>query len=161
MDMSMRSLIRLASLALLLTVAGFGAAQAQGNDAAMIGYRQKVMQTNGFHAGSIGAILKGEWPHKEDGPVHAKALAANAQLILNAFKAQTADVKTDAKPEIWKEWAKFEEKAKAFERETAKLADLAGSSDMSGIPAQMKAVGGACKSCHDDFRKPKEQSYKN
>jgi len=158
--MSKRSLIWLATLALLLSVAGFGLAQAQDKDAAMIGYRQKLMQANGFHAGSIGAILKGEWPHKEDGSAHAKALAANAMLIVNAFKAQTADVKTDAKQNIWQEMAKFEEKAKDFERETAKLAEIAGSSDMSGVPAQMKKVGEACGACHKEFRKPKEESYK-
>lgn len=158
--MSLRVLIGMLGLALLLGVAGFGVAQAQDKDAALIGYRQKLMQANGFHAGSIGAILKGEWPHKEDGAAHAKALAANAMLVINAFKAQTADVKTDAKQDIWKDWAKFEEKAKAFERETAKLAELAGSSDMSGVLAQMKAVGEACGACHKEFRKPKEESYK-
>jgi cytochrome c556 len=159
--MLMRSLIWLAAAAILLAVAGFGMTHAQDKDAAMIGYRQNLMKTNGFHLGSIAAILKGEWPHKEDGAIHAKALAANAMLIVNAFKAQTADVKTDAKPDVWKEWSKFEEKAKAAQRETAKLAEMANSSDMSGVPAQVKAVGEACKGCHDDFRKPKEQSYKN
>jgi cytochrome c556 len=159
--MSKRSLIRLLSLALLLGVAAFGVAYAQDKDAAMIGYRQHVMQTNGFHAGSLGAILKGEWPHKEDFAAHAKGLAANAMLIVNAFKAQTADVKTDAKPEVWKEFSKFEEKAKDLQRESAKLAELASGSDMSGIPAQMKKVGEACGGCHKEFRKPKEQSYKN
>ena len=159
--MSKRSLLGLAAAALLLSAAGYGITQAQDKDAAFIGYRQHLMQSQGFHIGSIVGILKGEWPYKEDGPVHAKALAADALLIPDAFKTQTADVKTDAKPDIWKDWSKFEGKAKDLQRETAKLSDIANSSDMSGVPAQVKKVGEACKSCHDDFRKPKEQSYKN
>jgi cytochrome c556 len=157
--MTLRRLILVLSLAVGVSLAGFGVARA--DDAAMITYRQHLMQSQAFHIGSIVAILKGEWPHKEDGPILAKALAADAMLIGNAFKAQTADVKTDAKPEIWKDWTKFEEKAKALQTETAKLAEMAGSSDMSGVPAQVKAVGEACGGCHKEFRKPKEQSYKN
>jgi cytochrome c556 len=157
----LRNLIGVAALTALLGLTGVTVAQAQDKDAANIGYRQKLMQSQGFHLGSTAAIVKGEWPHKEDGPAHAKALAADAMLVINAFKAQTADVKTDAKPEIWKEWAKFEEKAKALEEAVGKLAAMASSSDMSGVPAQVKAVSEACGGCHKEFRKPKEQSYKN
>jgi cytochrome c556 len=152
-------LLGISFLAALFVLAGISGARA--DDAAAIGYRQKVMQGNGFHAGSIGAILKGEWPHKEDAAAHAKALAANAMLITNAFKAQTGDVKTDAKPEIWKDWTKFEEKVKGLETESAKLADVAASGNTAEIGAQMKKVGEACGACHKEFRKPKEQSYKN
>lgn len=152
-------LLGIAFLAALFILVGVSGARA--DDAAAIGYRQKLMQTNGFHAGSLGAILKGEWAHKEDAAAHARALAANAQLIVNAFKQQTADVKTDAKPEIWKEFTKFEEKAKGLETESAKLAEVAASGNMAEIGAQMKKVGDACGACHKDFRKPKEQSYKS
>jgi len=158
---ALRKLTRIVPLASLVALTSVVVSHAQDKDAAMIGYRQKLMQSQGFHMGSMVAILKGEWPHKEDGPAHAKALAADAMLVVNAFKAQTADVKTDAKQEIWKEWSKFEEKAKALETEANKLATMASSADMSGVPAQVKAVGEACGGCHKDFRKPKEQSYKN
>jgi len=157
----LRKLLSLATLVILVVLAGVATSMAQDKDAAMITYRQKLMQSQALHASAMGAILKGEWPYKEDGPAHAKALVADAMLVVNAFKTQTADVKTDAKPEIWKEWSKFEEKAKALEEAANKLAAMAGSSDMSGVPAQMKAVGEACGGCHKEFRKPKEQSYKN
>jgi len=153
------SLLGIAFLAALFVLADVSGARA--DDAAAIGYRQKLMQVNGFHAGSLGAILKGEWPYKEDAAAHARGLAANAMLIANAFKMQTADVKTDAKPDVWKEWTKFEEKAKGLETESAKLAEIAAGGDLKAIGGQMQKVGGACKACHDDFRKPKEQSYKN
>jgi cytochrome c556 len=153
------SLPGIAFLAALFILAGVSGARA--DDAAAIGYRQKLMQSQGFHAGSLGAILKGEWAHKEDAAAHAKGLAADAQLIVNAFKMQTADVKTDAKAEIWKDLAKFEEKAKGLETESAKLVEVAASGNMADIGAQVKKVGDACGACHKEFRKPKEQSYKN
>lgn len=158
----LRSLLGVAALTALFTLTSFvaGQAQAQSADAAHIGYRQKLMQARGFHAGSLAAILKGEWP-KEDAVAHARALAANAMLTLNAFKQQTADVKTDAKPEIWKEWAEYEKYSKALQTETAKLAEVAAGGNMAEMGAQMKKVGEACGACHKEFRKPKEQSYKN
>lgn len=157
----LRNWLGVLALAALFGVTSVTAARAQDKDAQNIHYRQSLMQSQGFHLGSIVQIVKGAWPHKEDGPAHAKALAADAMLIVNAFKAQTADVKTDAKPEIWKDWTKFEEKAKELGEAANKLAAMAGSSDMSGVPAQVKAVGEACGGCHKEFRKPKEQSYKN
>ncbi len=157
----LRSLLAAAAWTALFTLIGGVAAQAQAPspDAASIGYRQKLMQARGFHAGSMGAILKGEWP-KEDAVGHARALAANAMLTLNAFKKQTADVKTDAKPEIWKEWAEFEKYAKAMQVEADKLAEVAAGGNMADMGAQMKKVGEACGACHKEFRKKKEESYK-
>ena len=35
------------------------------------------------------------------------------------------------------------------------------SGDAAAIGGQMKKVGEACGGCHKEFRKPKEQSYKN
>ena len=159
--MMLRNIVGISVLSLAIAFAFTGIANAQDKDAAMIGYRQHLMQSIGLHAGSMGMILKGEWPHKEDAAAHAKALAADAMLIPNAFKAQTGDVKTDAKQDIWKDWSKFEEKAKALQTESAALAKVAESGDAAAIGGQMKKVGEACGACHKEFRKPKEQSYKN
>ena len=159
--MTLRNIVGISALSLVIALAFSGAASAQDKDAAMIGYRQHLMQSIGLHAAGMGMILKGEWPYKEDAAAHAKALAADSMLIVNAFKAQTADVKTDAKPEIWKEWSKFEDKAKGLQTEAAALAKVAESGDAAAIGGQMKKVGEACGACHKEFRKPKEQSYKN
>jgi cytochrome c556 len=149
-------------LGLTLVVGAIVAANvtvALADDAAVIGYRQRLMQSQGFHAGGIGAILKGESPYKEDLAAHAKGLAADAMLVVNAFKVKTADVKTDSKQEIWSEMAKFEEKSKALATESAKLVEVIAAG--GNVGDQMKKVGESCGGCHKDFRKPKEQSYKN
>ena len=79
----------------------------------------------------------------------------------DAFKKNIATGKTDAKPEIWKEWDKFTADANAMEREAAELAKVAQSGNMEAISAQVKKLGDACGSCHKPYRKPKEESYKN
>ena len=49
---------------------------------------------------------------------------------------------------------------KAFETETAKLVEATKAGDPTALVAQLKATGKACGSCHDSFRKPKEESFK-
>jgi len=147
---------------LLATVMLAGmASHACAQDEGYIDYRQAVMKGNGDHLGAIGAILKYKLPYGKDVAAHAMSINALAKMIPVAFKEKTGDVKTDAKPEIWNEWSKFEQKAKDMETASAKLADVAAGGDMAAIGDAVKKLGGTCKGCHDDFRKPKEQSYKN
>jgi cytochrome c556 len=138
---------------------GGPAAMAQSNEN-YIEYRQKVMGSIGQNSGAIGDIMKNKLPLTGNIADHARVISINAKLIASAFKQNASEGKTDAKAEVWKEWSKFEENAKKLETASAKLADVAGTGDMAAVGEAVKGVGGACKGCHDDFRKPKEQSYK-
>lgn len=149
----------LAALALLATVLVALPTLAQ-EDKAAIGYRQKVMGSIGANMGGIGDILKFGLPHGENIAGHASNISTNARMIPAAFEQRVTEGKTDAKPDIWENWSTFEDAAARLERESAKLAEVAASGDMRAIGAQVKAVGDACKNCHQDFRKPKEESYK-
>ncbi len=150
----------------ILAVATFGilfgvpAAMAQSNEN-YIEYRQKVMGSIGQNMGAIGDIMKNKLPLTGNIDDHARVIEINAKLIASAFKHEAAEGKTDAKPEVWKDWSKFEENAKKLATASAKLAEVGGKGDMAAIGEAIKGVGGACKACHDDFRKPKEQSFKN
>jgi cytochrome c556 len=135
-------------------------AQAQ-NDEAFVQYRQKVMSSQGASMGAINDTLKNKLPYQDHIAVHARDIAATSALIGEAFKKEITEGKTDAKPEIWKEWEKFLAAAEALEKESNALAEVAKSGDMEAIAAQVKKVGGACGDCHKPYRKPKEQSYKN
>lgn len=148
-------LVVLACLALPLAEA-----QAQ-SDEAFIQYRQKLMQSNGAHFGAIAGILKNKLPYQNLHIVnHAKAIELNSKLISEAFKREISAGKTDAKPEIWRDWDKFTTAAQRVGKESAKLADVAQSGDMAAIGAQVKNMGKSCGGCHKPFRKPKEESYK-
>jgi len=134
--------------------------QAQDNEA-FVQYRQKVMMSNGANMGAIGDILKNKLPYQSHITAHAEEIQRMSILIPDTFKKDVADGKTDAKPEIWKEWDKFTAAANDMGREAAELAKVAQSGNMEAISAQVKKLGDACGACHKPFRKPKEESYKN
>jgi cytochrome c556 len=131
------------------------------NDEAYIENRQKVMQAQGANMGAISGIVKNKLPFQHHIATHAREIQWSSTLIADAFRKQITEGKTDAKPEIWKEWDKFLAAAKELEQESDKLAEVAQGNDMEAIEAQVKKLGGACGNCHKPYRKPKEESYKN
>lgn len=145
--------------AVLTFVIGASAAQAQ-SDENFIQYRQKVMGSIGANMGAIGDIMKNKLPLTGNIDEHAKEINLAASLIASAFKHKAAEGKTDAKPAVWEQWSKFEEHAKKLETASAKLAEVAAKGDMAATGDAIKGVGGACKGCHDDFKKPQAESYK-
>lgn len=126
-----------------------------------IDYRQKVMQSIGANIGAISDILKYSLPHTGNIQVHAEQMQQAASLVPSAFEKNIAEGLTDAKPGVWEEWDEFEEYAADLEDASAKLAEIAAGGEVGATVAQVKKVGDTCKQCHDEFRKPKEESYKN
>ncbi|MBS1106108.1 MAG: hypothetical protein H6Q91_1610 [Deltaproteobacteria bacterium] len=150
--------------ALLVTAIGVaGAASAQDAakaDEGAIKYRQSLMESVGGDMASISNIMKYGLPLTGNLVVHAESLAAHAKLVSTAFERKVTAGQTDAEPAIWAKADEFKEKTKAFETETAKLVEVAKTSDPAALGVQMKATGKACGGCHDNFRKPKEESFK-
>jgi len=126
----------------------------------VIGYRQKVMQTQGANMGGIGDILKYGLPHLDNIAGHAQVIAISARMIESAFKEPVAEGPNDAKPNIWERWDEYLNYAKDLETASTELAEVAASGDMAAIIDRVNTVGDACKQCHDEFRKPREESYK-
>jgi cytochrome c556 len=60
-----------------------------------------------------------------------------------------------AKPEIWREAAKFKAAGDKMVAEVAKLEAAAKAGNLDAIKAAMGGVGASCKACHDDFRAEK------
>jgi cytochrome c556 len=130
------------------------------DDEAFVQYRQKVMSANGASMGAINDILKNKLPYQGHIATHAQDIQRISTLIAEAFKKEVTAGKTDAKPEIWKDWEKFAAAAKAMGEESGKLAEVARAGNMEAIGAQVKKLGDACGDCHKPFRKPREESYK-
>lgn len=163
-SVSARVVTTFAGFALLVTaIAAAGEARAQGaaSEKAVIEYRQYLMSAVGYNMGAIGTILKNQLDRPGAVANHAQQMADAAKLMAAAFKQNVSRGKTDAKPEIWKDWAKFEKEIAEYEKAAAGLAAAARGSDPAAIGAATKALGDSCTDCHDSFRKPKEQSYKN
>ena len=119
-------------------------------------YRQSVMFTMGNHFyARLGPIANGR------APFDAKAVAENAELVATlsrlpwiAFAPGTENVgKTDAKPAIWTEQAKFKELSEKMQAEVQKLRSASKSGDPEVFKASYRATANTCKACHDDYRK--------
>jgi len=102
----------------------------------------------------VGAMVNGRVPFD------AKVAAENAELVADlaklpwpAFGEGTDKGETRAKPEIWKESAKFKELSDKFQAETVKLQAAGKTGNLDAIKVAFGATGASCKACHDNFRK--------
>lgn len=62
------------------------------------------------------------------------------------------DGKTNAKAEVWTQRPKFEEAQKRLYAEARKMKQVPQSGNKDALTAQFKALGAACKNCHNTFR---------
>jgi len=127
---------------------------AQGRPEVPIKYRQGVMNASGYHFyGILGGMAKGDRPY--DAQVAARSATFVDQLMQMPFDGFTpgsdTGAPTKAKPEIWKDRAKFDNLMKEMQVETAKLAKVAGT-DLATMRAQVQATAKTCSNCHDEFR---------
>ena len=140
--------------ALLLLAMGLPAqAQfAKAEDA--IKYRKASFTVMAAHFGRIGAMASGRAPYD------AKAAADNADVVATlsklpwaAFGEGTDKGDTRAKPEIWKESAKYKEAADKMQAEIVKLNTAAKAGNIDALKAAFGPAAASCKACHDNFRK--------
>lgn len=135
------------------TLAGLGVAQAAGDPAKVIAYRQAVMKSLAANATGLFAILQGDVSYSKNLLGHAKALHEGSMMIVDAFpEGSGAGAETRAKPEIWTDWEKFAAAAKTLEDASAELVTAAEGGDMAAIGAAAGKVGDACGGCHKPFR---------
>ena len=157
---TLRPILGSVLLMLVSLVLPWGSVQAQEDEAYVL-YRQKIMAAQGASMGAIGDIMKNKLPYTGHIATHAQDIQRLSKLVPEAFKKEVTAGKTDAKPELWKEWDKFTAALDAMGQESGKLAEVAQSGNMEAIGAQVKKLGDACGDCHKPYRKPKEESYKN
>ena len=118
-----------------------------------IKYRQSAFSLMGNHFGRIGAMVNGRAPY--DAKIatdNANLLVALSRLPGVAFPAGSeSGLNTRAKPEIWRDNAKF---VAAYDRMVGEMAKLPAAAAAEGtLRTQFGAVAGTCKGCHDDYRR--------
>ena len=128
----------------------------------VVKFRRSVMKAQSAHLKAIKAVVRGKVGFTGQLANHAMALALTGKGLTDLFPAGTGPdkIKTRAKPEIWRDWKKFEASAKKLQQETAKLVKIANGSDKKAVAAQFKAVGKACGGCHKLFRAKKKRKKK-
>ena len=145
----LKRLFLAAGIAMIASGAAFAAAEPDE----AIKYRKNVMKSVGGHTGVVAAIIQGKAGTPDALAPHARGLYLSATTALEAFRQNTdgsGREETTAKGNVWSDWANFESKMNDFVEASRKMADAAEAGSAGG--AELQALGGSCKACHDDFR---------
>lgn len=118
-----------------------------------IKYRKSAFSVTAAHFGRLGAMAQGKVAFDAKAAVdNAEVVANMAKLPWPAFGEGTDVGETKAKPEVWKQSAKFKEAADKYQAESVKLLAAAKTGKDDAFKTAFSATAGTCKSCHDDFR---------
>lgn len=118
-----------------------------------IKYRKAALTVMAAHFGRIGAMASGKAPFDAKAAAeNAEIVAAMAKLPWAGFGEGTDKGETKAKPEIWKEQAKFKEYNEKLMAESVKLAAAGKTGNLDNIKTAFAATADSCKTCHDAFR---------
>ena len=149
----MKTMLSLLGASMVLTLALPAQAQfAKPEDA--IKYRKASFTVMAAHFGRLGAMANGRVPYDAKAAAdNADTVSALAKLPWAAFGEGTDKGETRAKPEIWKESAKFKEASDKMQAELVKLNVAAKAGNLDALKAAFGPAGASCKACHDNFRK--------
>ena len=115
--------------------------------------RHELMEGIGKNAKIIGDALKAGNTEGVEGA--AGKIQTSAAKIAALFPKGSTDPKSRAKPAIWTNWKKFEETAKLLEARAGEVEDATRNG--GDVKAASTKMFGACKTCHEDFRKPEKK----
>jgi cytochrome c556 len=149
----MKTMLSLLGASMVLALALPAQAQfAKPEDA--IKYRKASFTVMSAHFGRLGAMANGRVPYDAKAAAeNADTVSALAKLPWAAFGEGTDKGETRAKPEIWKESAKFKEASDKMQAEIVKLNVAAKAGNLDALKAAFGPAGASCKACHDTFRK--------
>lgn len=121
----------------------------------MIGFRTYLMENVGDNAKELNDKLKAG--NVAAAKVNAQAIALHATRIPNLFPKGSMSEKSRAKEEIWQRWGDFVKISRILQEEATQLGVTVTNGSAQAANAQARKVFSACKSCHDEFRKPDEK----
>jgi cytochrome c556 len=115
--------------------------------------RQKLMKEQSADAKAIkGAVESKDYATIE---TKAKELMGSSEKIPDLFPKGSTKGKTKAKAEIWEKSDEFTKNAKNLNKAASELAAAAKAKDDAAVGEKVKAVSGACGTCHKAFRAEK------
>jgi cytochrome c556 len=119
-----------------------------------IKFRQGVLNAQGWNMGVMGAMVKGDRPYnKEEFLLRATNLEKLSTMPWEGFGPGTdTGAPTKAKPEIWKDSAKFKQLQDKYIADVPKLVAAAQTGNLDAIKGPFGEVGKDCTACHDEFR---------
>jgi cytochrome c556 len=122
-------------------------------------YRHAVMESLGSHAHAFFLIFAGKVDQRDQMATHADAIAAVGTEIGTLFPEGSNVDDSHALPLIWEEPEQFSERVQNAETATAGLAAAVATGDQKTIAEGFKALGDACKGCHDRYREDDDHDH--
>lgn len=117
-------------------------------------YRKAGFNLTAAHFSRLGAMAQGKAAFDAKAAAeNAEVLAVVSKLPFTAFVDGSDKGETRAKPEIWKDAARFKEAADKNQAEIAKLVAAAKTGNLDNLKAAFGSAAPTCKACHDNFRK--------
>ena len=143
----------LGTLAVVIAL-GAAAAPAQADPQAQVLERKENFKKLGAAMKTLSDFVKGEGGTAADAQAAARVIVDHGAGIGEWFPAGTAVGvgKSEAKPAIWTDTADFTDKVAKFKAAGPALVSAAETGDAKAVGAQLRAVGGTCKACHDTYR---------
>ena len=84
--------------------------------------------------------------------MQASTIADWARVMPDYFPENSDSGNTKARADIWMDFDGFKSRASANEQAALTLISTAKAGDVSATIGALKALGGTCKSCHDNFK---------
>ena len=144
----------LIALAVIASGAGVvGSAQAQQKPEDVIKYRKAVMTVQAWNMRPLALMVKGQQPY--DAALfawYAGVIQSTSFMLPDAFAAGSDKGDTRAKPEIWKDAAKFKQAVDNFNADAAKLVAATKAGTLDAVKGPFGALAKNCGSCHNEFR---------
>ncbi len=149
------------SLAVIMTGALLFSGGVMANDStgnADADHRIAEMKKLGANMGALGKFAKGEVAYSDALIGNAKEVAAIADNLASLFPEGSGVEASRAKPEIWsaEHKAEFDADIARLQAASDQLVVAVESGNADAIGAALKETGGACGTCHKQFRKPKD-----
>jgi len=140
---------------------GGGGANAQADDSPeyqAFEFRDGAMHALAWKVGKLRAMAQGDIP--VDNAValkNARDTAALAGMLTDGFIPNSIVKGSLALPDIWKNFADFQQKATDLQMAASALADATQANGFEAAKGMVQAVGQSCGGCHRPYRKRTEQ----
>ena len=144
----------LIALAVIASGAGVvGSAQAQQKPEDVIKYRKAVMTVQAWNMRPLALMVKGQQPY--DAALfawYAGVIQSTSFMLPDAFLPGSDKGDTRAKPEIWKDAAKFKQAVDNFNADATRLVAATKAGTLDAVKGPFGALAKNCGSCHNEFR---------
>jgi cytochrome c556 len=120
-------------------------------------YRKGVMHAVSWKVGQLRGMAQGDIPVNDMAALEgARDVAALAAMMPEGFIPNSAVPGSGALPEIWTNFADFEQKANDLQTAATALADATAANGFEASKGMVQAVGQSCGGCHRPYRRREE-----